>query len=112
MAEAGKPSGDGLVQPLCSELGQQEQAAQDSLAFEHLQSWKLQNLFGQPAPVFDQPHNKRVVLQNVHIDWNSRKLESYKNTSDRLFLQEGFIYAVKVKIYFAWKWKREKLSVQ
>lgn len=32
------------------------------LGFAYLQGWKLCNFLGQPAPVFDHPDSKKVLL--------------------------------------------------
>lgn len=54
---------DHPVQPLPKQ-GQPEQVAQDGvqLGFGYLQRWRLHNLFGQPAPVFDTLTVKTVFL--------------------------------------------------
>lgn len=84
MAEAGRPARDGLVQPLCSEMSQLEQVAQDSLGFKHLQSWRFENLCGCST-------NLTVKVLSCR---HPRKSENYKNTSDTQYIQEGLIYVL------------------
>lgn len=54
--------GGHLVQ-LPSQSGHLEQVVQDhvQMAFEHLQSWTLHKLSGQPMPLLSHPHRKEEL---------------------------------------------------
>lgn len=45
--------------PASIEEGEPEQVAKDGVqsGFGYLHGWRLQNFSGQPAPVFEHPHN-------------------------------------------------------
>lgn len=42
--------------------GHMEQVAHDQIAFEYLQVWRLDKLFGRPVAVFSHPHSEKVLL--------------------------------------------------